>query len=177
MYGEFLFPYFIGSEFNGFFLQILTPSQLRVLEYRDDLIYYYKSSHGSKLNKNVQCRAVKDLLSRLNTQQKVTVYFAHSATLQLTLTALGALKDDQALTADNYLKMTNRKWKTGRISPFAGNVAAVRYTCPDEEKVKFLLNEKVLNFDWCSNDGACDWTEVKKRFATENCDENYCTTH
>lgn len=159
--------------------QLFTPSQVRTLEYREDLSYFYKSSHGSKLNKNVKCSAVKDMLKRLGngTEPKTTAYFSHSAALQLFLTSLGALRDERDLTADNFAEMSIRKWKTSKISPFAANIAIIRYQCPTHDKVRLFLNEKPLHIDWCGSDGVCDWNDMEEKYsfyANQNCDQIYC---
>lgn len=149
------------------------------MEYRDDLVYFYKSSHGSKLNRNIKCAAIKDMLHRLDSHAgpKTTVYFSHSAALQLVLTGLGAMRDDVDLRADNFARMSTRRWKTSVISPFAGNVAVVRYTCAERDRVKIFLNEKLLHLDWCEANGACDWQQLKDRYAfyaNGNCDHIFC---
>lgn len=160
------------------FFQLLTPSQFRTLEYQKDLKYFYKSGHGSKLNKNIKCLAMNDMLDRLdsNTQPKTTVYFSHSAAILLFLTSLNALKDDVNLKANNFAEMHNRQWKTSVISPFAANIAIVRYTCPTTDQVKLFLNEKVLHLDGCKSDGVCNWQDIKDKFkyyTVENC-EHFC---
>lgn len=150
-----------------------------MMEYRDDLIYFYKSSHGSKLNRNIMCAAIKDMLNHLNSDvgPPTTVYFSHSAALQLFLTGLDAMRDDINLKGDNFAEASMRKWRTSRISPFAGNIAIVRYKCTERDRVKFFLNEKPLQFDWCQMDGACNSQDVTAKYAfyaNENCDEIFC---
>jgi multiple inositol-polyphosphate phosphatase / 2,3-bisphosphoglycerate 3-phosphatase len=100
-----------------------------VLEYKEDLKYYYKSGHGSPLNEPIACAAVKDMLTQLDDKNgaKTIAYFTHSSELQLFLVALGAAKDDTPLRADNYDQMKNRLWRTSAIGPFTTNVAAVKY--------------------------------------------------
>lgn len=42
-----------------------TPEQLKLLEYGDDLFYFYRSGYGHEyLNKNLGCGLVKDLYDR-----------------------------------------------------------------------------------------------------------------
>lgn len=162
------------------FIQLLTPSQVHIIEYLEDLNYFYKSSHGSKLNKNVKCFAMKDMLERLSSDDgpKTTVYFSHSAAVQLLLTSLGALKDDVDLKAENFAQMAaTRKWKTSTVSPFAANIGIVRYKCSMKDKIKFFLNEKVLHFDWCTSDGVCDWEVVERKYAFykhADCNQVFC---
>lgn len=106
-----------------------TPDNVNVLEYLEDLKYYYKSGFGSEINSKIMCAAVKDMVKNLQTEDnpKVIAYFSHAAAIQLFLTALGYGKDNDALRADNYNLMKYRKFKSSVLSPFAGNVAVVKY--------------------------------------------------
>lgn len=170
----------ILNSFIFYDIQLLTPSQVRIIEYQEDLNYFYKSSHGSELNKNIKCFAMKDMLERLSTDdgQKATVYFSHSAAVQLFLTSLGALKDEIDLKAENFEQIgSKRKWRTSKVSPFAANIGVVRYKCSTNDRVKFFLNEKVLYFDWCTSNGVCDWRDVEQKYAVyayKDCDNIYC---
>lgn len=113
-------------------------------------------------------------------QTKVSAYFTHSATVQLFLTALGAVKDTDTLRADNYAQMNRRKFKSSDTIPFAANVAAIKYDCPndnDRTKVMFFLNQKPMDFSFC-NVGLCNWSELKKRYAHfdgVDCSRSFCT--
>lgn len=123
---------------------------------------------------------MKDMLERLSTDHgpKATVYFSHSAAVQLFLTSLGALKDEIDLKAENFAQIAStRKWRTSKISPFAANIAVVRYKCDMNDKVKFFLNEKVLHLDWCTSDGVCDWHDIEHKYsfyANEDCNQVFC---
>lgn len=158
-----------------------TPNQINVLEYREDLEYYYQVGHGNELNQNIECAAVSDLLQHMtsNDLPKVVAYFSHASALQLFLTALGAAKDIQPLRADNYFTMSRRNWRTSQLAPFTGNLAAIKYECPQEverNKIMFFLNEKPLEFSWCKV-GLCNWSDVKdmyKKYAQGNCNEIFC---
>lgn len=106
-----------------------TKEHVSVLEYLEDLNYYYKGGYGNELNSNIMCAAVQDMLRNLQSEQnpKVVGYFAHASTIQLMLTALGYAKDGIKLTADNFHQMKNRKFKTSILSSFASNLAVVKY--------------------------------------------------
>lgn len=58
---------------------------------------------------------------------KVVAYFTQSATIQLFLTALGTFKDNEALRADNYQQQQRRNWRSSEVSPFASNLAVIKY--------------------------------------------------
>lgn len=163
-------------------MQAFTPNQVNVLEYWSDLEDYYQVGHGSPLNKNVACEAVSDMMHHMesNSLPKVVAYFTHSQTVQLLLTALGTAQDSDALRADNYLSMTRRKWRSSQMAPFAANLAAVKYECPqdvEQTKVMFFLNEKPIDFSWCKV-GLCNWSDVKekyKSYSQGDCASTYCT--
>lgn len=88
-------------------------------------------------------------------------------------------KDDTNLRADNFEQMKNRKFKTSVLSPFASNIAVVKYDCATDSKrhkVQFFLNEKPMNFDWC-NIGLCDLelvVEKYRNFLNADCSNLFC---
>lgn len=106
-----------------------TPDHVNVLEYLEDLKYYYKASYGSEINSKIMCAAVKDMVKNLQseTNPKVVAYFSHASAIQLFLTSLGYGKDNEPLRADNYSQMKYRKFKSSVLSPFASNIAVVKY--------------------------------------------------
>uniref|UniRef100_A0A182N988 Multiple inositol polyphosphate phosphatase 1 n=1 Tax=Anopheles dirus TaxID=7168 RepID=A0A182N988_9DIPT len=162
------------------FCTAFTEDQVRVLEYKEDLAYYYSNSYGYAQSPELACHAMADMLRQLSSRDDplVVAYFTHDSEIQLFLAALGAKRDVMSPRADNFPFMTNRQYRTSDI-PFAANVAAVKYQCAEQrepEKVIFFLNEKPLMFDWCSV-GLCNWSEVKRqyqRFAEGNCEKSYC---
>lgn len=163
------------------FNQAFTPSQVNILEYNEDLKYFYKSGYGRSLNKRLSCTAVTDMLKHLESkeQPKVISYFAHEATILLLLTALGANKDQYDLRADNFQQMQRRKFRSSELSPFAANLAVIKYDCPNDNertKVMFFLNQKPLDFAEC-NVGLCDWSKMKQiysQFMKGDCETSYC---
>ena len=111
------------------FCAAFTPEHVNVLEYLDDLKYYYKASYGNPENENIMCATVQDMVRNLEstTNPKVVAYFAHASGIQLLLTALGVAKDKATLRADNYELMKSRVFRTSELSPFAANLAVVKY--------------------------------------------------
>ncbi|KNC26265.1 hypothetical protein FF38_01168 [Lucilia cuprina] len=161
---------------------VFLPEQVTVLEYEDDMKYFYKSGYGYEANTRLNCRAVQDMAHHLGSSESpnVVVYFGHSTGVQTLISALGIDKDQMSLLASNYDSMSQRKWKTSNIDPFAANFLAVKYQCDAEpvekEKVVFFLNQNAVDLDWCQV-GLCNWSEVKKRYSTilnADCDSYYC---
>lgn len=160
---------------------VFTKTHVNVIEYKEDLNYYYQNSYGYAMGSNLSCHAMADMMKHMGRKdgEHVVGYFTHESAIQILLVALGARKDTEALRADNYYSMRHRQFVSSDVTPFAANVAVVRYECDDPVepvKLKFFLNEKTLMFDWC-NRGLCNWSEVVyqyKRFLGGNCDEIYC---
>lgn len=161
---------------------MFTKSHIELLEYREDIESYYKAGHGYEGNSRVPCKTVADMLDHLgnesNASPKVIAYFVPATTIQLFLTALGAFNETRQLSSGNFEGMRDRKWKTSEISPFASNLAVVKYRCSnDEDKVKFLLNQKPLELDWCA-DNFCKLDVVNEKyklFKEVDCENYYCS--
>uniref|UniRef100_A0A182M1S3 Multiple inositol polyphosphate phosphatase 1 n=1 Tax=Anopheles culicifacies TaxID=139723 RepID=A0A182M1S3_9DIPT len=162
------------------FCTVFTEDQVRVLEYKEDLAYFYRNSYGYSRSQDIACHAMADMLRQLTSRDdpSVVAYFTHDSEIQLFLAALGAKRDSTPIRADNFPFMANRKYTSSDI-PFTANVAAVKYQCAEQrepEKVIFFLNEKPIMLDWCSV-GLCNWSDVKRqyqRFTEGNCDRMYC---
>lgn len=106
--------------------------------------------------------------------------FAPATTIQLFLTALGANKDDVKPSNNDMTGMSDRKWKSSNISPFASNLAVVKYTCSnDEHQVKFFLNQKPLVLDWCSKESnvckLADFIDAYRSFKDADCNDYFCS--
>ena len=133
------------------------------------------------MNKNLPCSAVADMLKHMEAKElpKVVAYFAHEALIVQLLTALGVNKDHYPLRADNFPQMSRRKFKTSEMSPFASNLAVIKYDCPndlDRIKIMFFLNQKPLDFPEC-NVGLCSWSKLKNQlaeFQRGDCDRKFC---
>lgn len=150
------------------------------MEFAEELKYHYKSNYGCSVHESAQCYTVNDALKRMTSDQspKVIAYFTHSTAIQQFLTGLGALKDPNPLTADQFNQFTKRKWRMSAVAPFAANVAIVKYDCLDGSKIQFFLNEQLLHLDWCMPSGICDLKEFSKqytKYASNECDKFYCT--
>lgn len=152
---------------------MFTPHEIKVLEYTKDLSGYYEFGYGFEMNRRIQCATVRDMNQHLesNDDPRVTVYFGHSSALLLHLTAMGAFEDEEKLTARGFLKKADQKWSTSKMSPFAGNLAAVRYS---NNEVKFFLNEELIPFEWC-NQGMCKMADVKEKYKDfKDCEKTHC---
>lgn len=157
-----------------------TPEHIKILEYNEDIKYYYKAGYGNPLNQNQPCAAVKDMLKFLGSESspKAVAYFTHTVMIQMFISALGVNKDPSMRAAD--YPNPHRRWRLSQSGPFAANLAAVSYSCPNEaepKKVIFFLNQKPVELDGCKV-GLCDWSVVSKKYEkyqNSECDQIYCS--
>lgn len=168
-----------GTEMPSPWCAAFTPSHFDVLDYREDLVFYYKKSYGSAVNIKITCKTVQDMLEHLmaNDSYKVVAYFVHSTLLQLFLTSMRAFRDEP-LYYNNFHERRNRTFISSAAITLAANLAMVKYECNggSDEKVLFLMNQEPLQLSWCVN-GLCDWSSVVeqyKMFANLDCENSYC---
>ena len=89
---------------------------------------------------------------------------------------MGFFKDDEPLKANNYVRQTHRKFRSGRIVPYAANLVFVLYHCDqvktskEEYQVQMLLNEKLMSFHH-SNEAISTYADLKDYYKDilENC--------
>ncbi|KAK1130113.1 hypothetical protein K0M31_019797 [Melipona bicolor] len=165
---------------------VFSKEELRVLEYREDLYYYYKAGYGREINAHLGCTLLQDMMNHFwkleqnedSNEPNGVFYFDDIISLQNLLTTLNINKDHAQLTAFNYNDMAKRKWRTSFMSSFGANLVAVLYRCDTSDqpnKVMFYLAEKLVMFDGCDV-GLCDWEYLKQRFnpVLKQCDLNVC---
>ncbi|KDR19043.1 multiple inositol polyphosphate phosphatase 1-like [Zootermopsis nevadensis] len=166
---------------------VFSKEELHLMEYREDLEYYYRTGYGNEINVKLGCPTVKDLINRFSQMENQNLhdriqpagifYFSHSAALHMTLARLGIAKDREHLTHNNYNTMKSREWRTSKIGPFASNLAAVLFKCDegDRHRVIFYLGEHLVRFDGC-NVGLCSWSYIKDKFSNiaEDCNLDFC---
>lgn len=151
----------------------------QVLEYAEDLRYYYKAGYGYAEHRTLMCEAMQDMLSTVSNKDgpKVTAYFSHSSALSLMLTALDWDRDETPLDFDNYSRMGNRLWRSSVNGPFTANIGVVRYECDNgEELLRWYMNEKLRSERVC-RDAACSvetWLNVYREFVDANCPAVFC---
>lgn len=107
----------------------------QVLEYYQDLDFYYRSGYGfsnyRRLFENLPCLLMQDMLGFLQSNDvndhKARIYNTNGTPLMIMLVTFGAFKDDVPLTRHNFAQQTQRLWKSSLISPMATNLAVIRY--------------------------------------------------
>ncbi|XP_026480413.1 multiple inositol polyphosphate phosphatase 1-like [Ctenocephalides felis] len=161
-----------------------TQNQVKILEYLEDLKYYYKTGYGLDINTKIGCPPIKDMIEKFtkkidtNDGPNVVAYFTHQAMLNMMLTTLGLAKDSRPLTAADFEINENRQWRVSKQSPFTGNLAAILHKCdetqPEPYQVLFLLNEAPAEISDCRV-GLCSWETVRRKWAllADTCDLNH----
>lgn len=110
---------------------VFSIDDIAVMEYGEDLGYYYEAGYGFNMNKNIPCEAMQNMLKYLQSsdanEQPARILITHSTTMQLILVALGLYEDDLPLKSSNFVQQSYRKWRTSQQCAYASNLAVIRY--------------------------------------------------
>ncbi|KAI9274800.1 histidine phosphatase superfamily [Phascolomyces articulosus] len=112
------------------FCTLLAPEDVPILEYRQDLEYYYTYSYGSELNTKLACPLIQSVMQNMENAvngkedyTRMDIKVLHSESVFLVVSFLGLFKDEQKLRADwNQEQINNRQFTCSKVSPFGGNV-------------------------------------------------------
>uniref|UniRef100_A0A8B9MB26 Multiple inositol polyphosphate phosphatase 1 n=1 Tax=Accipiter nisus TaxID=211598 RepID=A0A8B9MB26_9AVES len=166
---------------------LFSEEDAKVLEYLNDLKQYWKRGYGYDINSRSSCILFQDIFQHLDKaveesksskpiSSPLIVQVGHAETLQPLLALMGFFKDDEPLKANNYVRQTHRKFRSGRIVPYAANLVFVLYHCDqvktskEEYQVQMLLNEKLMPFHH-SNETISTYADLKDYYKDilENC--------
>ena len=144
---------------------LFDKEDLYVLEYYLDLKHYYRRSGGFPINFESSCPLLADVLSSLKRASLNQTEFyrgifrsAHAETIIPFNTILGINLDNNKLTAKNFEKMKNRKFRPSCISPFSGNLYFVLYDCGSRKhKIQLYINEWLVKIPCCESEYDCDF--------------------
>ncbi|XP_045498358.1 multiple inositol polyphosphate phosphatase 1-like [Colias croceus] len=146
---------------------LFSDSDLKALEYVEDVQHYYRNGHGEPMNAKLGASSLKDLYQKFvqGTQgiNSFSGYFSHDTMLGMLYAALGIYADTPVISG--FERVKKRQWRTSFLTPYAANFVAVLNRCNDSTssvfKVQFLINEMELHL---CNKRACDWDEFVKQF-------------
>ncbi|XP_074011195.1 multiple inositol polyphosphate phosphatase 1 [Numenius arquata] len=166
---------------------LFSEEDAKVLEYLNDLKQYWKRGYGYDINSRSSCILFQDIFQHLDKaveesksskpiSSPLIVQVGHAETLQPLLALMGFFKDDEPLKANNYIRQAHRKFRSGRIVPYAANLVFVLYHCDqvntskEEYQVQILLNEKPMSFHH-SNETISTYADLKDYYKDilENC--------
>ncbi|KAJ7324189.1 hypothetical protein JRQ81_017209 [Phrynocephalus forsythii] len=172
---------------NSPWCSLFSTEDAKVLEYLNDLKQYWKRAFGYDINSRSSCNLFQDIFKHLDQavmesksskpiSSPVILQFGHAETLQPLLALMGYFKDAEPLKAHNYHRQVDRKYRSGRIVPYASNLLFLLYHCdqtssPEEEyKVQILLNERLLQFPH-SGETVSLYTDLKNHYQDllQNC--------
>ena len=165
---------------------LFSAEDQQVFDYYVDSYMYYLIGPGNKLNTDVSCFQLQDIIMHIQSmagripgfsKQKVISRHGHGSTMYPIVNQLGLFMGDTPLLADNYEELRDREFKFGNVAPMSGNYAFVLYQCPyGKYKIQFYLNEKIVKLPACQNKD-CDLDEFLSYYKpiAEKCDwDKFC---
>jgi len=156
---------------------LFSDKSLEVMEYREDLEYYWVDGPGHEVNYLPSCVLIRDMFTNLANatmgvpEEKGIFYFTHSGTLLKLLAFLQTHQDEEHLTSQNFKTMKNRLWRTSDIGPFASNISFLLKKCNNAFFVCLFINEKPVRLAGCESE-CCRWHQFVQLFRgkSEDCD-------
>ncbi|XP_075158302.1 multiple inositol polyphosphate phosphatase 2 [Haematobia irritans] len=154
--------------------QLFDRHTMKILEFAEDLEYYWNDGYGYELTHRIACPAIENMFKHIDPQSSLpnsTFYFTHSGTLLKLLAHLGLYNDQKPLTYQDFDKQ--RKWRTSVIDAFASNVAFVLYECDNSDPMVLTMHqERVVHIPGCPQDSdLCSLKKLRQLFAesVDNC--------
>lgn len=156
---------------------LFDKSSLRVLEFGEDLEYYWIDGYGYELTYKQACNAFKDLFTRFDEDlEPFTFYFTHSGTLLKAMAFLGLYHDEHPLTHRDLER--KRSWKVSEIDAFATNLVFTKLECSNGTHVLLTHQERPVTIPGCPRGHTlCRYDHFRRMFSEriENCAfDNIC---
>ncbi|XP_054284325.1 multiple inositol polyphosphate phosphatase 1-like [Macrosteles quadrilineatus] len=177
-------------ESSAVWCSAFTATELKAMEFLDDLEYYHKTGPGdrSNINKKLGCPFVKDMLTQfrvieMNPDAKMpkgVFYFGDAEVVGLLASRLGIFADKNPPSATSYVDQGQRSFRSSALLPWGANIMAVFYQCSTEEahRVMFLVSEYVVSLPGCPS-GLCPWSLVHHRLShsleRHGCSLEFCS--
>ncbi|XP_015838212.1 multiple inositol polyphosphate phosphatase 1 [Tribolium castaneum] len=139
---------------------VFSNDDFKVMEYAEDLKYYWIDGYGHELTYKQACPALTNMIEFFQTNEslpKSTVYFTHSGTLLKMLAHLELYKEEKHLLADDYDKNSDRNWKVSQIDSFGTNLIFILFDCQGRKKVLTMHQEDIVRLQSCPNSDLCDF--------------------
>ncbi|XP_050440391.1 multiple inositol polyphosphate phosphatase 1-like [Adelges cooleyi] len=164
---------------------LFSHNDLEILEYLEDLKYYYSNAYGNPNGERLGCPIVKDMINNFKNIARGQItpsgvfYFGHTPNVLSIVTRMGIAKDNIPLLSSNFEKQRGRNWRTSFIDPFASNFIAVFYKCREGNKVMFLLNEHAIPMtkESCK---LCPWEPIENTLnpiiSNQSCTLDFCSS-
>ncbi|KAJ3646979.1 hypothetical protein Zmor_024534 [Zophobas morio] len=149
----------------------LSMDDFKVVEYGEDLKYYWIDGYGHELTYGQACKALNDLVEFFQSNEtfpKSTIYFTHSGTLLKMLAHMGLYKQKKHLIADDFHLNGNRTWRVSQIDSFGTNLVFVLFDCQDEPKILTLHQEHIVRLPSCADSDLCTMTQFMDYYDTDS---------
>ena len=161
--------------------RMFSDQELRMMEYREDLEYFWLDGPGHRINSEQACVLVRDMVDTFTgiaegrEDKHGSFYFTHSGTILKLLAFLKVFNDPEPLRSDNFHKMENRKWKTSDIGPFGANIAFVLQRCESDYLMALFVNEKLSKLPGCEEEWCPLSTFIQNNPQLKSCNfSNIC---
>ncbi|KAF6204355.1 hypothetical protein GE061_002696 [Apolygus lucorum] len=154
---------------------VFTREDIQVLEYGEELKYYWRDGYGFDVNHQQACVLTRDIFDRFESRkesgQKALFYFTHSGTLLKLLSHLGLYRDAFKLKHDiTGQQRRDRSWRVSYIDTFGTNFVFVFYNCSGDLKVLTLHQERVVHVPGCPGGDLCPLDALRQLLgANESC--------
>ncbi|XP_026481060.1 multiple inositol polyphosphate phosphatase 1-like [Ctenocephalides felis] len=151
MYSYCAFETAWNDDRKGAWCSVFTISEFEVLEYAEDLEYYWIDGYGFNLTHEQACVMIRDMLHLFDVGIPQSVfYFTHSGTILKLIAHLGLYKDAEHLTHE--IK-PDRQWRVSKIDAFGSNIGFVKYSCDNSKNPYILLlhQEQPMKIPECSS--------------------------
>ncbi|XP_001655344.2 multiple inositol polyphosphate phosphatase 1 [Aedes aegypti] len=138
---------------------------VKLLEFGEDLEYYWIDGYGYELTYEQACSAFGDLLKRFDGElEPHTFYFTHSGTLLKSMAFLGLHRDEYPLTHKDFER--KRQWRVSEIDAFASNLVFTQFECTNGTHVMLSHQERAVHIPGCPRGQTlCDYESFRRLFA------------
>uniref|UniRef100_A0A1B0DG89 Multiple inositol polyphosphate phosphatase 1 n=1 Tax=Phlebotomus papatasi TaxID=29031 RepID=A0A1B0DG89_PHLPP len=145
---------------------LFDKENIKVLEFLEDLEYYWIDGYGYELTYRQACPAGRNMFEHLHPESKfpnITLYFTHSGTLLKYLAFLGLYRDPEVLTHTSFGH--DYSWKPSKIDTFGSNLLFVTFSCPEGSKILSMHQERIIQIPGCPPDTPlCDYKIFYENF-------------
>ncbi|XP_014284648.1 multiple inositol polyphosphate phosphatase 1 isoform X2 [Halyomorpha halys] len=161
---------------------VFSTKELQLMEYLEDLTYYWKSGFGNTYTSKLGCQLVRDMLEKLDLSEYLPIanlYFAHSSGIRELLVSLGIGRCQEDLPGNRFVSPSERDncWRTSYLTPFSANIISVLYSCKTKSgkqpKVGVYVNEKLVKIPYCYGEELCDLDTFRNGYSSL-VDQSYC---
>ena len=137
--------------------KLISEDNFKVLEFTDDLGFYYKDGYGHDINWKMTSPLIREMEARFSglvagtNDKKVFIYLSHSEATNTVLPVLGLYNDSSPLVASDWPSQSHL-WQTSEVISFSHNLALLALHCPDmpeEHQVMALHMERKVVMPEC----------------------------